>query len=125
MLLSLLGGLGMALALVGVFGMTAYSVTRRTSEIGVRLALGATPRQVLRDVVGRGAMLSGFGVIIGAVASSWTARLMQSLLFGISSSDPRTYAAAAGVVMVVALVACWLPARRAQKTDPLVVLRSS
>jgi putative ABC transport system permease protein len=112
------------LAGLGVYGVIAYSVAQRIPEIGVRMALGATPGDVLRLVSRQGLGLVGLGLALGIAAALGLTRLMSGLLFGISATDPTTYAALATVLALVGLTACWLPARRAAKVDPLIALRS-
>jgi putative ABC transport system permease protein len=101
----------------------SYSVTERVHEIGVRIALGAQPGDVLRLVVGHGMLIAGVGLLIGGVAAFFATRAMARLLFGVKPSDPLTYAAIATVLGFAALAACYLPARRATAVDPLVALR--
>jgi putative ABC transport system permease protein len=114
----------LALAAVGVYGVVAQTVRRRTHEIGVRVALGAQRRDVLRLVVGRGMRPVGIGVLAGGVAAAATGRLLRGLLYGVTPADPTTFVAAAIFLAVIALVACVLPARRAVRVDPVVALRS-
>src|SRR5262245_31699651 len=102
----------------------AYAVARRAHEMGIRLALGAPPRDVLMLVVGQGMKLALAGVGIGLAAAFGLARLMRGLLFGVSALDPLTFIAVALLLAVVALVACYIPARRATRVDPLTALRS-
>ena len=123
-LLAAFAALALALAAIGIYGILAYAVTERTHEIGVRLALGAQPRDVLSMIVAQGMAMTGAGAAIGVVAALAVTRLMSSLLFGISAADPMTFAAIPLLLGVVAFVACYVPARRATRVDPLVALRT-
>ncbi len=115
--------LALLLAAVGIYGVMSYMVGRRTNEIGIRMALGAQPRDVLRLVVAHGAKLALIGVVIGACGSLALARFISSMLFGVHPSDPLTFAVVALLLSAVAIAACYIPARRAMKVDPMVALR--
>jgi predicted permease len=123
-LLGLFGGMGLILGALGIYGVLAYLVTQRTREIGVRIALGAQRRDVLGMVVASGLRLAGFGVAIGLAGALALTRLMQGVLYGVSSYDPLTFAAVAVALFAVAAFASWLPAMRATKVDPLEALRA-
>ena len=122
-LLGLFGALALLLASIGIYGVLAYSVAQRTSEIGLRMALGAQPRQVLGLVLKQGMLLALIGASLGILVALPVARLASGLLYGVSATDPLTYAAITLLLMSVALLACYLPARRATRIDPLVALR--
>jgi ABC-type antimicrobial peptide transport system permease subunit len=123
-LLGLLGGLGLALALVGVFGMTAYSVARRTTEIGVRLAFGARPAQVVRTMVGDSAVPIAIGTAIGIGGALLTTNVIKSFLFATPPNDPGTLVTVAIALAVIGCLAALVPALRAAKVDPSTSLRA-
>ncbi len=123
-LLGLFGGMGLILGALGIYGVLGYLVTQRTREIGVRIALGAQRRDVLGMVVGSGLRLAGIGVAIGFLGALALTRLMQGVLYGVSSYDPLTFAVVAVALFAVAAFASWLPALRATKVDPLEALRA-
>ena len=122
-LLGIFAGVALVLAAIGLFGVTAYLVSQRTREIGVRLALGAGRRDIFRLVLGRGMTLAAAGAVAGLGGALWLTKVMQSLVFSISTNDPTTFAAVPVVLIAVALLACYLPARRAMRVDPVVALR--
>jgi predicted permease len=124
-LLGVFGSLALVLASVGLYGVMAYSVSRRRREIGLRMALGATPGSVLRLVIADGMKLVGWGVVLGLAASLIMGRGLSHMLFGISSADPVSLASASLTLMLVALAACYLPARSATLIDPMLALRES
>jgi hypothetical protein len=111
------------LASSGVYGVMAHSVTERTHEIGIRLALGAEPRQVLRWIAVRGMRLAGIGLAIGFAVAFVAARMLSSLLYGVSATDPLIFVGVPAALALVAIAACYLPARRAMRVDPMVALR--
>jgi putative ABC transport system permease protein len=121
---SAFGAVALLLAVTGVYGLLAYVVSQRTQEIGLRVALGAGRRDVIRLIVGQGLRLAAIGIVIGLVGSLGVTRVIGSLLYGITPTDPLTFAAAALFIVVVALVASYVPTQRAVGVDPLVALRS-
>ncbi len=122
-MMAVLGLIALVLASSGVYGVMAHSVTERTHEIGIRLALGAEPRQVLRWIAGRGIRLAAIGLVIGFAASYAIARLLSSLIYGVSATDPLIFVGVPATLALVAIAACYLPARRAMRVDPIVALR--
>jgi ABC-type antimicrobial peptide transport system permease subunit len=122
-LLGLFAALALTLAAVGVYGLVAFAVAQRRREIGIRVALGAGARDVLRAVVGRAALLCAGGVLVGLVVAALAGRLMRGVLHEVSPADPGILTGATGGLFVAALLAAWLPARRAIRVDPLETLR--
>jgi putative ABC transport system permease protein len=123
LLLNWLAALAVLLAGVGIYGVVAYSVAQRTGELGIRLALGAQTKDLLALIIGENLKLVAVGVACGLTGAYALTRLMQSLLFGVSATDMLTFALVPALLTLVALLACWIPARRATKVDPLVALR--
>jgi putative ABC transport system permease protein len=115
--------LALVLACVGIYGVLSYLVAQRTQEIGVRLALGADARDIFRSVAGRGMALTGAGIAVGIVGALMLSRLIAGMLYGVAANDPLTLVGASVTFAVVALAACWIPARRAAKVDPMSALR--
>jgi putative ABC transport system permease protein len=123
LLLATFSGIALFLAAIGIYGVMAYSVAQRTQEIGVRMALGARPLHVLRLVIGQSLVMLVIGTAIGLAGAFALTRLMRTLLFEITATDPLTYVSVVGLLTIVALLACYIPARRAAKVDPLIALR--
>ena len=121
--LAIFAAVALLLAAVGIYGVIAFTVAQRTNEIGIRVAMGAQRGDVLRLVLGQGGRLIFLGVALGVVAGLLITRLMSGLLFGISATDPSTFAGVALLLAAVALLACYMPARRAMHVDPLDALR--
>jgi ABC-type antimicrobial peptide transport system permease subunit len=124
MLAAFFGALALLLAALGLYGLTSYAVGSRRQEIGIRIALGARPGDVVRLMLGRALLLVGAGVIAGGTAALWASRYVESLLFSIRGHDPATFVVGALVLVSVGLVAAWIPARRASRLDPARVLQA-
>jgi ABC-type antimicrobial peptide transport system permease subunit len=122
-LLGVFATLALVLSSIGIYGVLSYLVGQRTHEIGIRIALGAQQRNVLMLILGEGTKTALIGVAIGLAAALGLTRLMASVLYGVSATDPLTFAAVAIVLTFVALVACYIPARRAMRVDPIIALR--
>jgi len=123
LLLGTFAGLGLVLAVIGIYGVISYSVAQRTHEIGIRMALGANPGDILRIVLSEGASLTIAGILVGIGGALALTRLMTTLLYGVKPTDPLTFVEMIAMVLVVALLACFLPARRAIRVDPIIALR--
>jgi len=123
LLMGLFGGLAMLLSAVGIYGLLSHAVTQRTHEMGIRMALGAQVSDVLKLVLKQGMLLAFVGEAIGLVGAFVLTRLIRGLLFGVTPNDATTFVVVVAVLGVVALLACYLPARRATKVDPLIALR--
>ena len=123
LLFGLFAALALALATMGIYGVLAYNVAQRTREIGIRLALGADGNAVLRLVVGQGIRLAALGILLGLIGALALTRLMSGMIYGVSSTDPATFFAVATLLGLVAVAACYIPARRAMRVDPMVALR--
>jgi putative ABC transport system permease protein len=119
------GALALLLAGLGLYGVTAYAVTRRRTEIGIRMALGAAPASVVRLVLNRVSLLVGVGVLVGGGVSAWASKFVSTLLYGLEPRDPATLVGSAAVLATVGALAAWLPAHRASRLDPAAVLRDS
>jgi putative ABC transport system permease protein len=117
-------GVALALAAIGIYGVMSYTVSGRTRELGIRMALGAGRRQVIQTVVGAGVRLAALGTAVGLVGALIVTRALRGMLYGISSTDPLTFGAVAATLILVAVVACLVPARRATRVDPMVALRT-
>ncbi len=124
LLLGIAAGIALLLGTVGIYGVISYIVSRRTQEIGVRMALGAPGSAVLRSVVGQGMALVGVGMAVGILGAWGLSRVLSSLLYGVAATDPVTFGGTALLLGVVAFVATWIPARRAARVDPVEALRS-
>jgi putative ABC transport system permease protein len=115
--------IALILSAAGIYGVMAYTVSRRTHELGIRVALGAGSRDVLLMVLGQGMLMAGIGIGVGVIASLVLTRYLSSLLFGIGTTDPITFGAISLLLVLVALLACYIPARRGLKVDPIRALR--
>jgi ABC-type antimicrobial peptide transport system permease subunit len=124
LLVGAFAGTALLLAIAGIYGVLAYSVARRTRELGVRIALGASSSNVLGLVLRQAVITAAAGVIVGGVAACALTRFMRSIVFGVSTSDPLTYGAVAALLLLVALLAAYIPARRATRIDPMIALRA-
>ena len=122
-LLAIFAAVAISLATIGLYGLMSYSVTQRTHEIGIRIAIGAGRSDVVRMVVGQGIILVGFGLVAGLLGAFALTRLMTTLLFGVSATEPLVFAAVSGILVAAAVVAAWVPARRATRVDPIIALR--
>jgi putative ABC transport system permease protein len=123
LLLGVFALIALFLAAIGLYGVVAYSVNQRTQEIGVRMAIGAQRGDVFRLIVGGGMKLAVIGVILGLAGALAAARVVETMLFGVTPFDPASYGTTAGVLLAVAALACYMPARRAMQVDPLAALR--
>jgi putative ABC transport system permease protein len=122
-LLSLFAGIALVLAIVGIYGVMSYSVTQRTHEIGIRMAIGASPLDVFKMILGHGMKLALIGVGLGLLGAFLLTRLMATMLFGVAPTDAMTYTGISALLITVALLACYLPGRRATKVEPTISLR--
>jgi putative ABC transport system permease protein len=124
LLLSIFAGTALVLTAVGIYGVIAYSVSQRTNEIGIRMALGAAQSNIFRLIVGQAMSVVAISLVIGLAGAFAATRLLSSLLFGVGASDPLTFASIVLLIAAVAFVASWLPARRAARVNPIVALRA-
>jgi len=122
-LLTIAASVALMLGVIGIYGVVSYIVSQRTAEIGIRLALGAQPRTLMRMIIVQSGSVTVVGIILGVVAALAGGRLIESLLFDVNPRDPAVFAATAVTLLVIAVLACWLPARRASRLNPIEVLR--
>ena len=122
-LAGILGGLGLILALVGVFGVISFSVSQRTNEIGIRMAMGAAQSSILGMILRQGVWIISGGVAAGVLLALAISRLVANFIYGVSPYDPLTYVSVTAILGIVALLACYFPARRATRVDPMIALR--
>jgi ABC-type antimicrobial peptide transport system permease subunit len=123
-LLSVFAAIALLLASVGIYGLVSYSVEQRTREIGIRVAIGATPANVRNLVLGEGLRLALFGIAAGTIAAGWLTRFLEGMIYGVKSWDPAVFAGAAALLASIAVAAAFIPALRATRVDPLVALRN-
>jgi len=123
MLLALFGAVALVLSAIGIYGVLAFSVAQRGREFGIRQALGADQQSILALVLKQGLMTAGVGIVLGLAASAGVSRFMQTMLFGVDRYDPAVFAGVTAVLLLVAVAACYVPARRATRIDPMVALR--
>jgi putative ABC transport system permease protein len=123
LLLSLFGGMSLLIAVVGVYGVLSYSVNQQTREIGIRMAMGAQSGRILRLVVSQGMRLAIVGLVLGTLIALASTRVLSSLLFGVSAHDPLIFGGVSLILATAAIMACYIPARRATKVDPIIALR--
>ena len=121
---SIFGGLALILAIIGLYGIKAYSVARRTREIGIRMALGAQRTAVLRMIMREGSIMLLCGVALGLVLAAATGKVVSGILYGVGALDPIAFASAPVILAIAALIATWIPARRATRVNPMVALRT-
>ena len=122
-LMAALAAMGLVLTLVGLYGIMAYTVSRQTAEIGLRAALGARPAEIVRMILVRGGALTGMGLAAGLICAAFLNRLLSGILYSVKPTDPATFLVVSALLAMIALAACYLPARRAARVDPLVALR--
>jgi putative ABC transport system permease protein len=124
LLLGIFAGIALVLASVGIYGVMNYSVNQRKHEIGIRMAIGAQRSDIMKMIVGQGMLLAAAGVVIGLVAAFFLGRIVEMLLFGVSGRDPMTFIGLPFVLILVSLLASYVPARRATRVDPMIALRA-